>query len=389
MALLEAIDLRKHFGALAAVDGVSLTVEPGEAYGLVGPDGAGKTTTMRLLVGALRLEGGQVRILDRDLARHVEAARSAIGYLPQRFSLYGDLTVYENLAFFGSVRGVTRQSLPGRAAELLGFVGLAGFEDRLACALSGGMKQKLGLACALIHRPPLLLLDEPTGGVDPVTRQDFWQLIVRLLAEGAGVVVSTPYMDEAVRCSRLGFMVAGRLLTTGSPRALMTPLAGRILELRAQPKGPARQICQADPDVEDVATFGELLHLRLRTGSSVGGVAERLLRALAAAGVQVDDLKPGAPSLEDVFTATLQAAADPLASGSKCGNVTPSLHSEPALNAVKGQVLSGLATKSTLRGASSEACPERSRRESVSGDGFFAGCSPSREIRGQPAQNLS
>ena len=189
-------------------------------------------------------------------------------------------------------------------------MGLAGFEDRLASALSGGMKQKLGLACALIHRPPLLLLDEPTGGVDPVTRQDFWQLIIRLLAEGTGVLVSTPYMDEAVRCSRLGFMVTGRLLTTGSPRELVSPLAGRILELRAQPKAIARQVCQADPDVEDVASFGESLHLRLRSAApqSADGALDRLPRALAAAGAQVDDLRSIAPSLEDVFISLLQSA---------------------------------------------------------------------------------
>ncbi len=307
MALLEATGLTKHFGNLTAVDGISLIVEPGEAYGLVGPDGAGKTTAIRLMVGALSLERGHVTIVGHDLARHAEKARSAIGYLPQRFSLYGDLTVHENLTFFGSVRGIDRKILPGRVRELLGFVGLAGFADRLASALSGGMKQKLGLACALIHRPPLLLLDEPTGGVDPVTRQDFWQLIIRLLAEGAGVVVSTPYMDEAVRCSRLGFMVAGRLLTTGSPRELVTPLVGRIFELKAEPKGLARQVCQADPEVEDVATFGELLHLRLtestegdiRVQEDVGAragwpedkISKRLLRALEDAGVRVHGLQ--------------------------------------------------------------------------------------------------
>jgi len=327
MALLQATGLTKHFGSLSAVDGISLTVEPGEAYGLVGPDGAGKTTAIRLMVGALRPEAGHVRILGHDLAQQPEAARSAIGYLPQRFSLYGDLTVYENLAFFGSVRGMEGRAVAERARELLGFTGLAGFEDRRAGALSGGMKQKLGLACALIHRPLLLLLDEPTGGVDPITRQDFWQLIIRLLSEGAGVVVSTPYMDEAVRCSRLGFMYAGRLLITGSPRELVAPLAGRILELRAQPKKLACQICQADPDVEDVATFGELLHLRLRgDGSEETSLLhasteaarsprptteplERLAGALAAAGVQVHGLRPIAPSLEDIFISTLQSAA--------------------------------------------------------------------------------
>lgn len=324
MALLEATGLVKHFGSrgstgtVAAVDGISLTIERGEAYGLVGPDGAGKTTAIRLMVGALSLDKGQVRILGHDLLRSAGRARSAIGYLPQRFSLYGDLTVYENLAFFGSIRGIDRKILSGRAEELLGFVGLSGFEHRLASQLSGGMKQKLGLACALIHRPPLLLLDEPTGGVDPVTRQDFWQLIIRLLAEGAGVLVSTPYMDEAVRCSRLGFMVAGRLLKTGSPRELVAPLAGRILELKAQPKGLAHHVCQADPDVEDVATFGELLHLRLR-GEHPGmeapprreadRVIERLPQAMAAAGIQVHYLRPIAPSLEDVFISTLQGVA--------------------------------------------------------------------------------
>ena len=232
--------------------------------------------------------------------------------------------------------------LPGRVAELLGFVGLAGFEDRLARALSGGMRQKLGLACALIHRPPLLLLDEPTGGVDPITRQDFWQLIIRLLAEGAGVVVSTPYMDEAVRCSRLGFMYAGRLLTTGSPRELLVPLAGRILELKAEQKKLALLVCRTDPDVEDAATFGELLHLRLRdlhrrnaegaedeegvvgtlhatslraAARHTDAIVERLSASLAAAGAQVQSLRAIAPSLEDVFIATLHGAAAEVARG--------------------------------------------------------------------------
>ncbi len=323
MALLEVVNLRKHFGALAAVDGVSLTVEPGEAYGLVGPDGAGKTTAMRVMVGALDLEAGDVRIVGCDLRRQAEAARASVGYLPQRFSLYSDLTVYENLTFFGSVRGVERKALDGRARDLLGFVGLGGFEDRLASALSGGMKQKLGLACALIHRPRLLLLDEPTGGVDPITRQDFWQLIIGLLGEGVGVVVSTPYMDEAVRCTRLGFMAAGRLLTTGSPRDLVSSLAGRILELKAQPKGLARQACQTDPDVEDVASFGELLHLRLREEAAQAtiGVVERLPRVLAAAGVQVQGFRPIAPSLEDVFISLLQGAYVPAQEASSRGFV--------------------------------------------------------------------
>ena len=227
--LIEARDLRKSFGRTRAVDGVSLSVRAGEAYGLVGPDGAGKTTTLRLLVGALRPDRGTASVGGFDLQRQTEQARGGLGYLAQRFSLYGDLTVLENLEFFGRVRGVNAVTLPKRAAELLVFVGLGGFERRRADQLSGGMKQKLGLACALVHEPKVLLLDEPTAGVDPVTRQDFWQLIIRVLAEGTAVIVSTPYMDEAERCTRLGFMHAGRLLVEGAPRELTASMIGRVL----------------------------------------------------------------------------------------------------------------------------------------------------------------
>ncbi len=306
--LLEAHDLRKHFGANRAVDGISLSLAPGEAYGLVGPDGAGKTTTMRLLVGVLRSEGGPVRIKGLDVHTHNSEALSHVGYLAQRFSLYGELTVAENLSFFGRVRGMSSSDIKQRAAELLGFVGLAGFEGRRAANLSGGMKQKLGLACALIHRPEVLLLDEPTTGVDPVTRQDFWQLIIRLMHDGVGVVVSTPYMDEAARCSRLGFMYAGRILTEGTPRTLVALLAGQVVEVTAEPRALARQVCLADPDVEDAVAFGDRLHLRLCKGVEVEGEAgalARLGRMLAAAGANVHGLRVIQPSLEDVFVALL------------------------------------------------------------------------------------
>ncbi len=301
-ALIEATDLHKSFGHTLAVNGVSLSVRAGEAYGLVGPDGAGKTTTLRLLVGVLSLDAGAVRVGGYDVARQTEQARAGVGYLAQRFSLYGDLTVVENLRFFGQVRGVSGTALDRRAAELLKFVGLTGFETRRADQLSGGMKQKLGLACALVHQPKVLLLDEPTGGVDPVTRQDFWQLIIRLLADDAAVVVSTPYMDEAVRCNRLGFMHSGRLLTEGSPRELTATMNGRVLELAAHPKDKAKILAQNDPDVEDVLTFGDRFHLRVK---DVAGPMERLPKLLAVAEVKVDRLRPIAPSLEDVFIALL------------------------------------------------------------------------------------
>jgi ABC-2 type transport system ATP-binding protein len=302
-ALVEAHDLHKAFGPTRAVDGVSLVVRPGAVLGLVGPDGAGKTTTLRLLVGALTPDSGTVQVGGFDLRRHAEQARSQVGYLAQRFSLYGDLTVFENLRFFGEVRGVPRATLAPRAAELLAFVGLGGFEGRRADQLSGGMKQKLGLACALIHRPPVLLLDEPTGGVDPVTRQDFWQLIIRVVAEGTAVVITTPYMDEAARCSRIGFMHHGRVLLEGTPRELTAPMSGRVLELAAQPREAAQAAARADPDVEDVIAFGDRFHLRVREAA---GPLERLPTALSAAGARLERLRPVAPSLEDAFIALLQ-----------------------------------------------------------------------------------
>ncbi len=300
--LIEARDLHKSFGATRAVQAVSLRVAAGEAYGLVGPDGAGKTTTLRLLVGALTMDSGSAQVGSFDLHTQTEQARAHLGYLAQRFSLYGDLTVLENLQFFGRLRGVTDAALTKRSAELLKFVGLAGFETRRADQLSGGMKQKLGLACALVHEPKVLLLDEPTGGVDPVTRQDFWQLIIRVLSQGAAVIVTTPYMDEAARCNRLGFMHAGRILVEGSPRELTAGMAGRVVELAAHPKDKAKRVAAADPDVEDVLTFGDRFHLRVRDPA---GPLARLPQALAGAGVSVERLRPIAPSLEDVFISLL------------------------------------------------------------------------------------
>lgn len=301
--MIVAEALHKHFGALAAVRAVSFQVRPGEALGLVGPDGAGKTTTLRLLVGALRPDAGTVHVNGHDMARAPDVARANIGYLAQRFSLYGDLTVQENLRFFGEVRGLPAAAVTARSAELLRFVGLTGFEKRRAEALSGGMKQKLGLACALIHRPGVLLLDEPTGGVDPVTRQDFWQLLIRVLAEGTAVVVSTPYMDEAARCSRVGFMFGGQLLSLGAPRELVAPWHGRVLELAATPAHTARTIALADPAVDDVLAFGDRLHLRV---NDAAGALARLPATLPAAGVTVRHLHPLTPSLEDAFIALLE-----------------------------------------------------------------------------------
>src|SRR5512138_3627589 len=263
--LVQANHMRKSFGDLVAVDDVSLFVQPGEIYGLVGADGAGKTTTMRLLVGALQADAGEVNICGYDINRQTEQARSQFGYLSQRFSMYEDLTVLENIRFFAEVRGLRSDEWLPRSLEILDFVGLEKFKDRRAGQLSGGMKQKLGLASALVTRPKLLLLDEPTTGVDPVTRQDFWQLVIRLTTQGDGVavIISTPYMDEASRCHRVGFMKDGHIIAEDTPSNLRGLLNGRILELRGSPINVLRHVAHKDPDVEDVQAFGDRLHIRV------------------------------------------------------------------------------------------------------------------------------
>lgn len=310
---IEALHLRKTFGHLAAVDDLSLTIPPGEIYGLVGADGAGKTTTMRLLCGALKADSGETRVCGFDVARQTEKAREQIGYLSQRFSLYEDLTVLENIRFFAEVRGLKPDEWYPRSMEILEFVGLADFKDRFAGQLSGGMKQKLGLASALVTRPKVLLLDEPTTGVDPVTRQDFWQLIIRLVSQPrlpnpeleniesrVSVLISTPYMDEAARCHRVGFMRQGQLVAEGTPGELRSLLDGQILELRGSPLTEIRHLAADVEGVENVQAFGDRLHLRVTQGQA-GAVGQRLPERIRAAGGTLVSLRPLPPTLEDVF----------------------------------------------------------------------------------------
>lgn len=301
--LLETCDLVKAFGDFRAVNGLNLAVRAGEMVGLVGPDGAGKTTTMRLLCGALQPTSGLIRVAGYELPAQVEKARQHIGYLAQRFGLYGDLTVAENLEFFGEVFDIPDNVLKKRSQELLAFAGLSKFANRPARALSGGMKQKLGLATALVHNPRVLLLDEPTGGVDPVARQEFWHLLIGLLRGGSAVLVSTPYMDEAMRFNRVIFMNKGHVLLDGAPRDLLNRLQGHMFELAAEPQPAAARLAAAYPGVEDVRTFGDRLHLRL--ARDVGELPE-LSAALQSAGIQFIHLKPVVPTLEDVFISLLQ-----------------------------------------------------------------------------------
>jgi ABC-2 type transport system ATP-binding protein len=304
--LIEGRGLRRSFGAVSAVDGVDLQVGAGEIVALLGPDGAGKTSLMRLLCGALRLDAGYVRLCGFDLRSQVEQARASLGYLPQHFSLYLELTVLENLRFFAEVRGVPGSEWQPRALEILNFVGLGEFAERRAGALSGGMRQKLGLAAALVHRPKVLLMDEPTGGVDPVTRQNFWQLLIRLLEEGVGVLISTPYMDEAARAQRVVFLNRGKTLAEGPPAILRRALAGRVLEVRASPSRMVSRIASADPSVEDVQAMGDRFHLRIAPGEAAAA-EERLAGSLRAAGCAVETVRAVEPTLEDVYVHLLQS----------------------------------------------------------------------------------
>ncbi len=318
--LVHAENLYKSFGDIHALNGVSLQIRSGEIYGLVGSDGAGKTTTIRLLVGALLPNQGEIQVCGYDVRKQTELARSQIGYLSQRFSMYEDLSVLENIRFFAEVRGLSQTEWLPRSMEILEFVGLAEFKDRRAGLLSGGMKQKLGLASALVTRPRLLLLDEPTTGVDPVTRQDFWQLVIKLVSSphfdsppifeenggmpegqgGVSVLISTPYMDEASRCHRVGFMKSGRIIAEDTPSNLRKRLNGRVLELRGNPINTLRHIAHQDEDVEDVAAFGDKLHLRVKENSEKNVMA-RLPKLIVKQNATLIELRSVPPTLEDVF----------------------------------------------------------------------------------------
>ena len=292
--LIEAEGLTRAFGGRKAVDGLTLRVRAGEIFGLVGPDGAGKTTSIRLLCGALRPDSGRALAGGLDLARQTEQARALIGYLSQRFSLYEELSVAENLRFFAEVRGLPRAQWQQRSREILEFVGLEPFRDRPAGQLSGGMRQKLGLAIALSARPKILLLDEPTTGVDPLTRQDFWLLTSRLVREeGVAALVSTPYMDEAARCTRVGFLRRGRLIAEGTPAELRARLTGQVWKVSGAGLEDALRRARGLAGVRSVQRFGASAHLLLAPD------AENDLRA-ALPGLAMEAVAPG---LEDVFIA--------------------------------------------------------------------------------------
>jgi ABC-2 type transport system ATP-binding protein len=297
-AALELDGVRKRFGATEAVAGVSYAVNRGEMFGLIGPDGAGKTTTIRLLCGLLKPDGGTIRVLGSDPVRQHHAITTRVGYFSQRFSLYGDLTIDENIAFFAEIHGVA--DYRGRRDRLLDMMQLTPFRSRLAERLSGGMKQKLALACTLVHEPEIILLDEPTTGVDPVSRREFWRLLSEFLSQGITIFMATPYLDEAERCSRVALMSEGRVLALDEPNALRAGFPDDLVEMLAEPQEAAIAAAGRDPGVINVQTFGERLHIRVPRGGA-DATMSRLAAACAQAGIQVTGLRTIPASLEDVF----------------------------------------------------------------------------------------
>lgn len=293
----------KMFGATKAVEDVSFDVRKGEMFGVIGPDGAGKTTSLRLICGLLKPDVGKAELFGVDPFRDRSVATKSIGYLSQRFSLYGDLSIDENIAFFAEIHGV--RHFDERRTRLLELTGLRPFRDRLADRLSGGMKQKLALACTLVHEPPILVLDEPTTGVDPVSRREFWKLLAEFLAQGLTIVLATPYLDEAERCARVALVSAGRVLALDTPGNLQRAMSGVILEVVVSPARDALHVLRKTYGPDRVQLFGDRLHVRVTRREEADAVAAALERA----GYEDPHLRPIVPTLEDVFIEALAHTA--------------------------------------------------------------------------------
>lgn len=295
--------LGKTFVDQWAVRRLDLDIPHGEIFGLVGPDGAGKTTTLRMLAGILTPTEGHASVAGHSIVDDAEAVKTRIAYMSQRFGLYGDLTVEENLRFYADLYEVRRKQRTALEERLLGFSNLTPFRKRLARNLSGGMKQKLGLACALIHKPEVLLLDEPTNGVDPVSRRDFWRILYQMLKEGVTIFVSTAYLDEAERCTRVGLMHEGRLILCDTPQRLKMALEGILVELDVADARAAREALASHFGANRVSLFGGRLHLYVDSEQDITSAEERLRDA----GIMVSGHRPIAPSLEDVFISKVGA----------------------------------------------------------------------------------
>ncbi len=294
---VETRDLEQRFGSFLAVNQVNFSIVRGEIFGLLGPNGAGKTTTIRILCGILLPSGGQASVLGYDVARQPEEIKKRIGYMSQRFSLYGDLTPNENLSFYASIYEVPRRERAPRVAELVEMAGLENHQKTLTRNLSGAWRQRLALACAIVHHPPMLFLDEPTAGVDPISRREFWDLIYRMAGEGTSVLVTTHYMDEAEYCNRIGMMYAGSLIALASPDELRSQLPGRLIQVDCDRPVGAVQALTGLPGVLETAIHGAKLHVLLSDIDRLDDVRTRLCQT----GVTVRSMDAIQPSLEDIF----------------------------------------------------------------------------------------
>ncbi len=298
MSAIEFTNVVKRYGTVEALRGVTFAVNRGEMFGLIGPDGAGKTTAIRAICGLLHVDAGTIRVLDKDPVRQHRDVTSTIGYLSQRFSLYGDLSIDENIAFFAEIHGVS--DFTERRNKLLDMTQLTRFRGRLADQLSGGMKQKLALACTLVHEPQVIVLDEPTTGVDPVSRREFWKLLSQFLASGITIVMSTPYLDEAERCARIVLLHEGRVLALDEPGKLRASLAGTWFEVMVQDPRQALDRLTARPEIGGVQVFGDRLHVRM-DDRNTSAAQEQLQSVARGEAIEVTQVRPIVPSLEDVF----------------------------------------------------------------------------------------
>ncbi len=301
--VIETEGLQRVFGKTLAVERLDMTVYKGEIFGLVGPDGAGKTTTLRLLAAIMDPSSGVARVAGYDTVREPEAIKERIGYMAQNFSLYRDLSIDENLNFFADVFGVSRKVRKERISRLLEFARLTDFRKRRAGQLSGGMQKKLGLACTLIHEPEILYLDEPTTGVDPVSRREFWDILTDLHMQGVTIVVSTPYMDEAERCSRIGLMYEGQLIECDTPAAIRQQVPGKVLQVLASDRLKARAALRLLPEVREVQSYGQMLHVfvdEVEAGQSL------IRRALEEIGLRVEAIRQVEPRVEEAFISLIR-----------------------------------------------------------------------------------
>jgi ABC-2 type transport system ATP-binding protein len=301
--IIQTDNLTRKFKNTVAVDGLNLAVRRGEIFGLVGPDGAGKTTTIRLLAAIMNPTEGEATVAGFDTVKQAEEIKKRIGYMAQRFNLYGDLTVLENLNFFADVFGVRGDEREERIERLLEFARLTEFKGRRGAHLSGGMQKKLALACTLVHKPEILLLDEPTTGVDPISRREFWDILSELHLEGVTLFVSTPYMDEAERCSRVGLMFQGSLIVCDEPQKIKGLVTGELLEVRTTALNRARAVVEGLEGVLEVQTYGDLLHAFVDNAQSR---APAIQEALTGAGVAVQGLRQTRPRMEEAFISLIR-----------------------------------------------------------------------------------